>query len=160
MREWLEETLALHSNRTPEQVNKDIDRDKILGADEAVEYGLIDQVLTSRKNLPALRQVARTHDEKGRPRIGAALRRVLRLLASSRRPSTRSVTSAATSTATIAPPIHSTSPSGTLRARFGGDCRGRWIAVSGRGRHRRRTSARGSGLSDGRHVPAAGAHVN
>ena len=54
MREWLEETLAAHSNRTAEEVHKDIDRDKILGAEEAVEYGLIDQVLTSRKNLPAL----------------------------------------------------------------------------------------------------------
>jgi len=54
MREWLEETLSLHSNRTAEQVHKDIDRDKILSADEAVEYGLIDQVLTSRKNVPAL----------------------------------------------------------------------------------------------------------
>ena len=50
MREWLEETLSKHSNRTPEQVNRDIDRDKILSAAEAVEYGLVDQVLTSRKN--------------------------------------------------------------------------------------------------------------
>ena len=54
MRGWLEETLAFHSNRTPEQINKDIDRDKILSAAEAMEYGLIDQVLTSRKNLPVL----------------------------------------------------------------------------------------------------------
>ena len=54
MRTWLEETLAHHSNRDQEQVNKDIDRDKILSAEEALEYGLIDQVLTSRKNLPAL----------------------------------------------------------------------------------------------------------
>ena len=54
MREWLEQTLAEHSNRTAEEVHKDIDRDKILSAEEAVEYGLIDQVLTSRKNLPAL----------------------------------------------------------------------------------------------------------
>jgi ATP-dependent Clp protease, protease subunit len=54
MREWLEETISSHSNRTPAQVNKDIDRDKILSAAEALEYGLIDQVLTSRKNLPAL----------------------------------------------------------------------------------------------------------
>jgi ATP-dependent Clp protease protease subunit len=52
MRTWLEDTLALHSNRTAEEVHKDIDRDKILSADEAVEYGLIDQVLTTRKNLP------------------------------------------------------------------------------------------------------------
>ena len=54
MREWLEETLAYHSNRTAEEVHKDIDRDKILSAEEAVDYGLIDQVLTSRKNIPAL----------------------------------------------------------------------------------------------------------
>lgn len=50
MREWLEETLSKHSNRSIEQVNKDIDRDKILSAAEALEYGLIDQVLSSRKN--------------------------------------------------------------------------------------------------------------
>lgn len=55
MRTWLEETLAKHTNRTQEQVNRDIDRDKILSAQEALEYGLIDQVLTSRKaGLPAL----------------------------------------------------------------------------------------------------------
>jgi ATP-dependent Clp protease protease subunit len=54
MREWLEETLSKHSNRSIEQVKKDIDRDKILGADDALEYGLIDQILTSRKSLPAL----------------------------------------------------------------------------------------------------------
>jgi ATP-dependent Clp protease protease subunit len=52
LREWLEVTLSKHSNRSVEQVNKDIDRDKILIADEALEYGLIDQVLTSRKTLP------------------------------------------------------------------------------------------------------------
>ncbi len=49
LREWLEQTLSKHSNRTIEQINQDIDRDKILTADEALEYGLIDQVLTSRK---------------------------------------------------------------------------------------------------------------
>jgi len=50
MREWLEETLSKHSKRSPEEVHKDIDRDKILSAAEALEYGLVDQVLTSRKN--------------------------------------------------------------------------------------------------------------
>jgi ATP-dependent Clp protease protease subunit len=49
LREWLELTLSKHSNRSMEQINQDIDRDKILTADEALEYGLIDQVLTSRK---------------------------------------------------------------------------------------------------------------
>ena len=49
MREWLEETLAKHSGKSLKEVNKDIDRDKILTAQEAKDYGLIDQVLTSRK---------------------------------------------------------------------------------------------------------------
>ena len=49
MRKWLEDTLAHHTNRTPEQVNEDIERDKILSAAEAKEYGLIDSVLESRK---------------------------------------------------------------------------------------------------------------
>ena len=49
MREWLEETLAHHSGRTKEQVSKDIERDKILTAKAALEYGLVDQVLESRK---------------------------------------------------------------------------------------------------------------
>ncbi len=49
MREWLEETLAKHTGQNIAKVNKDIDRDKILTAQEALEYGLIDQVLTSRK---------------------------------------------------------------------------------------------------------------
>ncbi len=55
MRTWLEQTLALHSHATQEQVNKDIERDKILSAQEALDYGLLDQVLTPRKNVqPAL----------------------------------------------------------------------------------------------------------
>lgn len=49
MRTWLEDTLAKHSGRTSEQISRDIDRDKILTAQQALEYGLIDQVLTSRK---------------------------------------------------------------------------------------------------------------
>ena len=54
LRTWLEQTLSRHSNKTQEEVNADIERDKILSAEEALEYGLIDQVLTSRKSLPAL----------------------------------------------------------------------------------------------------------
>ncbi|GAA2526627.1 ATP-dependent Clp protease proteolytic subunit [Microbacterium mitrae] len=52
MRVWLEETMAKHTNRSVEQVHKDIDRDKILSAHEALEYGLVDQVLTTRKRKP------------------------------------------------------------------------------------------------------------
>ena len=49
MRRLMEETLAHHSGRTPEQVRIDTDRDKILTAEEAVEYGIIDQVFDYRK---------------------------------------------------------------------------------------------------------------
>jgi ATP-dependent Clp protease protease subunit len=50
LRDWLSEALATHSNKPYEEVDRDIDRDKILTAAEAVEYGLIDVVLNSRKN--------------------------------------------------------------------------------------------------------------
>lgn len=53
LREWLEETLSRHSNKSVDEVRKDIDRDKILTAPEALEYGLIDQVLSSRKTITA-----------------------------------------------------------------------------------------------------------
>ena len=49
MRTWLEDTLAGHTGRTSEQVRNDIERDKILSAEDAKEYGLIDEVLASRK---------------------------------------------------------------------------------------------------------------
>jgi ATP-dependent Clp protease protease subunit len=49
MRSLLEKMLAKDSKRTLEEVSKDIERDKILTAEEAVEYGIIDQVLASRK---------------------------------------------------------------------------------------------------------------
>ncbi|WAL40585.1 ATP-dependent Clp protease proteolytic subunit [Brevibacterium sp. BRM-1] len=49
MRTWLEETLSHHSNKTPEQISNDIERDLFLTAEQAKEYGLVDQVLSSRK---------------------------------------------------------------------------------------------------------------
>jgi ATP-dependent Clp protease protease subunit len=49
MRSLLEKMLAKDSNKTVEEVSKDIERDKILTAEEAVAYGIIDQVLSSRK---------------------------------------------------------------------------------------------------------------
>jgi ATP-dependent Clp protease protease subunit len=52
MRQLLESMLSKHTLRTPEEVAHDIERDKILTAAEAVEYGLIDQVLASRKAKP------------------------------------------------------------------------------------------------------------
>ena len=52
IRELLESMLSKHTIRTPQEIALDIERDKILTAAEAVEYGLIDQVLASRKAKP------------------------------------------------------------------------------------------------------------
>ena len=49
MRGLLEDLLSKHSNKSKEDIAKDIERDKILTAEEAVEYGLVDQILASRK---------------------------------------------------------------------------------------------------------------
>ncbi|CAB4790194.1 unannotated protein [freshwater metagenome] len=53
MRTLLEQLIARHSTRSTDQIAQDIERDKILTAEEAVEYGLIDQVLASRKAKPS-----------------------------------------------------------------------------------------------------------
>lgn len=49
IRTWMEQTLADHSDREVNKVREDIDRDLFLSAVEAKEYGLIDEVLESRK---------------------------------------------------------------------------------------------------------------
>ena len=54
MRELLEKMISEHSGKDIEQVSRDIERDKILTAQQAVEYGLIDAVLESLKSAPAL----------------------------------------------------------------------------------------------------------
>lgn len=49
MRALLEEMLATNTGRSAEQIRTDIERDKILTPAEAVEYGLIDEVIATRK---------------------------------------------------------------------------------------------------------------
>ncbi|GLI03773.1 ATP-dependent Clp protease proteolytic subunit [Phytohabitans aurantiacus] len=49
MRNQLEELYARHTGQPVEKVRKDIDRDKILTAAEAKDYGVVDTVLASRK---------------------------------------------------------------------------------------------------------------
>ncbi|MFE3451441.1 ATP-dependent Clp protease proteolytic subunit [Nonomuraea sp. NPDC059194] len=49
MRALLEEIIAKHSGKAPAEVRKDIERDKILNADEAKAYGLIDDIIPARK---------------------------------------------------------------------------------------------------------------
>ncbi|MFB6355107.1 MAG: ATP-dependent Clp protease proteolytic subunit [bacterium] len=43
--------LAEHTNRDEEQIREDVDRDYFMTSDEAVDYGLVDQVMESRTSL-------------------------------------------------------------------------------------------------------------
>jgi ATP-dependent Clp protease protease subunit len=45
--------LAHHTGKTAEQVEKDADRDNYMTAAEAAAYGLVDEVVQSRKQIPA-----------------------------------------------------------------------------------------------------------
>ncbi|MEU7481390.1 ATP-dependent Clp protease proteolytic subunit [Lentzea sp. NPDC042327] len=49
VRRLMESTLARHTNRTAEEVRESIERDRILTADEAKDYGIVDSVLPYRK---------------------------------------------------------------------------------------------------------------
>jgi len=53
MRDLLEQMLSRHTGRDVELIRKDIERDKILTAREAVEYGIVDEVVTTRKGSSA-----------------------------------------------------------------------------------------------------------
>ncbi|GAB3875458.1 ATP-dependent Clp protease proteolytic subunit [Kibdelosporangium lantanae] len=49
LRRQMELTLAHHTRKTPEDIRADIERDKILTAEDAKSYGIIDEVLPYRK---------------------------------------------------------------------------------------------------------------
>jgi ATP-dependent Clp protease protease subunit len=49
MRETLDEILAHHSGQSVEKVSTDTDRDFIMGANEAKEYGIVDEVISNRE---------------------------------------------------------------------------------------------------------------
>jgi len=49
MRRLMAERLAFHTGQPVERIHADIERDRILTADEAVAYGIADNVITSRK---------------------------------------------------------------------------------------------------------------
>ena len=51
LRQRLDEILALHTGQTIEKVSQDTDRDYFMTAEEAKEYGLIDNILEHRCNL-------------------------------------------------------------------------------------------------------------
>ena len=56
MRTEMENILSLHTGKSVKDIQEDIERDKILTAEQAVEYGIVDKILNSRK-LPILNKV-------------------------------------------------------------------------------------------------------
>jgi ATP-dependent Clp protease protease subunit len=53
MRSLLEKMLARHTKQTEEKIRADIERDTILTAAQAKDYGIVDEVITSRKLVPS-----------------------------------------------------------------------------------------------------------
>jgi ATP-dependent Clp protease, protease subunit len=49
VRDRVDEVLAFHTGKSKEEVHLDTERDKILTAEEAVEYGIVDRVMNRRK---------------------------------------------------------------------------------------------------------------
>jgi ATP-dependent Clp protease protease subunit len=60
------EIISVHTGKPAEEVEKDIDRDRFLAADEARDYGLIDEVLTPR----AVRHLGSYSPESPEPKEG------------------------------------------------------------------------------------------
>ena len=56
--------LALHTGKTDEQVKVDSDRDYYMSAAEAKEYGLVDEVVSSRKEIKAAEDLTAPAPEK------------------------------------------------------------------------------------------------
>jgi ATP-dependent Clp protease, protease subunit len=52
IRALMEQMLAEDTGKTTDEVSRDIERDKYLTAEQALDYGLIDEVLTSLKAVP------------------------------------------------------------------------------------------------------------
>jgi ATP-dependent Clp protease, protease subunit len=65
LRRRVDEIYAKHTNKSPEQVHDDMDRDRFFTSEQAVEYGLIDGVLSSRDLSGAEGAAARANGHVG-----------------------------------------------------------------------------------------------
>jgi ATP-dependent Clp protease protease subunit len=54
LKQRLNQIISKHTGKPVDQVEKDCDRDNFMSADEAKNYGLVDEVVQSRKEIPAL----------------------------------------------------------------------------------------------------------
>ena len=53
LRQKMNELMSKHTGQDVSQIERDIERDKFMGAEEAVKYGLIDSVISHRGDIPA-----------------------------------------------------------------------------------------------------------
>jgi ATP-dependent Clp protease, protease subunit len=68
MRQLVNQILARHTGQPLERIVRDTDRDFILSAEQAVEYGVVDEILTSHQIVPELGSLG------GRPELAEASR--------------------------------------------------------------------------------------
>jgi ATP-dependent Clp protease, protease subunit len=54
LRRLLDEIMAEHTGQTVEKISKDTDRDFIMTADQAKEYGMVDEIITTRQVVPVI----------------------------------------------------------------------------------------------------------
>ena len=64
LKQRLNAILSKHTGRSVEQVEKDCDRDNFMSSEEAKTYGLVDEVVQSRKEIPGLDKVTSLADKK------------------------------------------------------------------------------------------------
>src|SRR5215207_6182106 len=54
LRRLLDEIMAKHTGQDVEKIAKDTDRDFIMSADQALEYGMVDEIITARQVVPVI----------------------------------------------------------------------------------------------------------
>src|SRR6059036_1416996 len=64
LKQRLNNIFAKHTGRSIEQVEKDCDRDNFMSSEEAKAYGLVDEVVQSRKEIPGLVEKATSLADK------------------------------------------------------------------------------------------------
>ena len=60
LKQTLNGTLSKHTGKPIEQVERDCDRDNFMSAEEAKNYGLVDLVVQSRKEIPGVEKISET----------------------------------------------------------------------------------------------------
>ncbi len=66
LRSKLNELMAKHTGQPIERIEKDTDRDRFMSADEAKEYGLVDQVITSRGEIVSDQVIKSQAENRGK----------------------------------------------------------------------------------------------